>query len=57
MCPQERKWGGLTERLLVATAASYVVSPGAPGVAAVGAFNLGGQSMVALNLYHYGRSG
>src|SRR5467141_3970656 len=28
---QERKWGGLTERLLVATAASYVVSPGAMG--------------------------
>jgi DNA-binding transcriptional ArsR family regulator len=27
----ERKWGGLTERLLVATAASYVVSPGALG--------------------------
>src|SRR4029077_2456379 len=26
---QERKWGGLTERLLVATAASYVVSPSA----------------------------
>src|SRR6266568_3695150 len=26
---QERKWGGLTERLLVATAASYVVSPNA----------------------------
>ena len=25
---QERKWGGLTERLLVATAASYVVSSG-----------------------------
>jgi uncharacterized protein YndB with AHSA1/START domain len=25
-----------------------------PGVAAVGAFNLGGQSMVALNFYHYG---
>ena len=24
------------------------------GVAAVGAFNLGGQSMVALNFYHYG---
>jgi DNA-binding transcriptional ArsR family regulator len=24
---EERKWGGLTERLLVATAASYVVSP------------------------------
>jgi DNA-binding transcriptional ArsR family regulator len=29
----ERKWGGLTERLLVATAASYVVSPGALGAA------------------------
>ena len=28
---QERTWGGLTERLLVATAASYVVSPGALG--------------------------
>lgn len=26
-----RKWGGLTERLLVATASSYVVSPGALG--------------------------
>jgi DNA-binding transcriptional ArsR family regulator len=31
---EERKWGGLTERLLVATAASYVVSPGALGPAA-----------------------
>lgn len=30
-----RKWGGLTERLLVATAASYVVSPGALGPVAV----------------------
>ncbi len=29
----KRKWGGLTERLLVATAASYVVSPGALGPA------------------------
>lgn len=28
---RQRKWGGLTERLLVATAASYVVSPGALG--------------------------
>jgi DNA-binding transcriptional ArsR family regulator len=28
---RERKWGGLTERLLVATAASYIVSPGAMG--------------------------
>ena len=27
----QRKWGGLTERLLVATAASYAVSPGALG--------------------------
>jgi hypothetical protein len=27
----KRHWGGLTERLLVATAASYVVSPGALG--------------------------
>ncbi len=31
----ERKWGGLTERLLVATAASYVVSPRALGPVAV----------------------
>jgi DNA-binding transcriptional ArsR family regulator len=31
---EERKWGGLTERLLVATAASYVVSPSALGPAA-----------------------
>ena len=27
----ERRWGGLTERLLVATAASYLVSPAALG--------------------------
>jgi len=32
---QERKWGGLKERLLVATAASYVVSPSALGPIAV----------------------
>ncbi|QJX00013.1 ArsR/SmtB family transcription factor [Frigoriglobus tundricola] len=32
---QERKWGGLKERLLVATAASYVVSPSALGPVAV----------------------
>jgi DNA-binding transcriptional ArsR family regulator len=32
---EERKWGGLTERLLVATAASYVVSPKALGPVAV----------------------
>jgi DNA-binding transcriptional ArsR family regulator len=30
-----RKWGGLTERLLVATATSYVVSPSALGPVAV----------------------
>src|SRR5947207_6984921 len=32
---EERKWVGLTERLLVATAASYVVSPSALGPVAV----------------------
>jgi predicted ArsR family transcriptional regulator len=32
---EERMWGGLTERLLVATAASYVVSPSAFGPIAV----------------------
>jgi DNA-binding transcriptional ArsR family regulator len=31
---EERRWGGLTERLLVAGAASYVVSPAALGAAA-----------------------
>jgi DNA-binding transcriptional ArsR family regulator len=31
---EKRRWGGLTERLLVATAASYVVSPAALGPAA-----------------------
>src|SRR5258706_2853290 len=32
---EKRKWGGLTERLLVATAASYVVSPSALGPVAI----------------------
>ncbi len=32
---QKRKWGGLTERLLVASAAAYVVSPSALGPVAV----------------------
>src|SRR5713226_8538016 len=32
---EERKWGGLTERLLVATAASYVVAPSALGPVAI----------------------
>jgi len=31
---EERRWGGLTERMLVASAASYVVSPAALGQAA-----------------------
>src|SRR4051794_6305906 len=31
---QKRKWGGLTERLMQASAASYVVSPSAMGKAA-----------------------
>jgi DNA-binding transcriptional ArsR family regulator len=31
---ETRRWGGLTERLLVASAASYVVSPAATGPAA-----------------------
>ena len=31
---KKRKWGGLTERLMVASAASYVVSPAAMGPAA-----------------------
>ena len=37
---EERKWGGLTERLLVATAASYVVSSSALGPVAADS-NLG----------------
>jgi DNA-binding transcriptional ArsR family regulator len=31
---EERLWGGITERLMVATAAAYVVSPGALGAIA-----------------------
>ena len=31
---EERQWGGLTERVMVASALSYVVSPGALGPAA-----------------------
>src|SRR6202051_3003961 len=31
---EKRKWGGLTERMMVAPAASYMVSPGAMGPAA-----------------------
>ncbi|MDP8921682.1 MAG: helix-turn-helix domain-containing protein [Chloroflexota bacterium] len=47
-----RKWGGLTERLLVATASSYVVSPTALGPAAADpgrqADGLSGSYLVAL---------
>lgn len=32
---EQRRWGGLTERLVIATAASYVVSPAALGPIAV----------------------
>ena len=32
---EERKWGGITERLFVASAGSYVVSPSALGPAAI----------------------
>lgn len=32
---EERQWGGLTERLMIATASSYVVSPAALGPVAV----------------------
>jgi DNA-binding transcriptional ArsR family regulator len=48
----ERRWGGLTERLLVATAASYVVSPAALGAAAADpartADRLSAQYLIAL---------
>ena len=32
---EKRQWGGLTERLMIATASSYIVSPGAMGPVAV----------------------
>lgn len=34
-CAEERHWGGLTERVMIASAASYVVSPAALGPVAV----------------------
>jgi DNA-binding transcriptional ArsR family regulator len=47
-----RRWGGLTERLLVATAASYIVSPGALGPVATdpgrGADRLSASYLIAL---------
>jgi DNA-binding transcriptional ArsR family regulator len=49
---ESRKWGGLTERLLVATAASYLVSPGAMGPVATdpgrGADRLSASYLIAL---------
>ncbi len=49
---EKRKWGGLTERLLVATATSYVVSPGAMGPVAAdrdrGADRLSASYLIAL---------
>ena len=49
---EQRKWGGLTERLLVATASSYVVSPGAMGPVAAdpdrGADRLSASYLLAL---------
>jgi DNA-binding transcriptional ArsR family regulator len=49
---EERQWGGLTERLLIATAASYVVSPNALGPAAAdpgrGADRLSARYLIAL---------
>jgi DNA-binding transcriptional ArsR family regulator len=49
---EKRQWGGLTERLLVATAASYIVSPGAMGPVAAdpdrGADRLSASYLIAL---------
>jgi len=49
---EERKWGGLTERRLVATAASYVISPSAMGPVASdpdrGADRLSASYLIAL---------
>src|SRR5262245_60872875 len=48
----KRRWGGLTERLLVATAASYLVSPSALGPVAArprrGADRLSASYLIAL---------
>jgi hypothetical protein len=49
---EERHWGGITERLLVATAASYIVSPSALGPVAAdpdrGADRLSASYLIAL---------
>lgn len=49
---EKRQWGGLTERLMVASAASYIVSPGAMGPVAAdpdrGADRLSASYLLAL---------
>src|SRR5687768_267290 len=49
---EERRWGGLTERIMVASAASYVVSPAALGPVAAdperGADRLSASYLIAL---------
>ena len=49
---EKRKWGGLTERLLIATASSYIVSPSALGPVAAdparNAANLSASYLIAL---------
>lgn len=51
---EKRQWGGLTERVMIATAASYIVSPSAMGPAAVathsdrGADRLSASYLIAL---------
>lgn len=45
----ERRWGGLTERRLVATASSYVVSPGALGPVAADPAGVGERTMDKLS--------
>jgi DNA-binding transcriptional ArsR family regulator len=45
----QRRWGGLTERRLVATASSYVVSPAALGPVASDPAGVGGRAMDKLS--------
>jgi DNA-binding transcriptional ArsR family regulator len=45
----ERRWGGLTERRVVATASSYVVSPGALGPVAADPDGVGERAMDRLS--------
>src|SRR5258708_389392 len=58
--PKRRPWETLTAALGLkglSVAQRWTAPAGIPalsGVAALGAFNVGGQSMVAINFYHYG---